>query len=93
MTLISLQILSKAPELSPVLIGVVRVVRSFVFYIMVCRSLFVLLYFFFWYFCCLSFFDIRILIIPLVSSSCSCPFVLFSWHAYKAQGKDIQVKE
>jgi hypothetical protein len=34
---------------------------------MFCRSLFVLLYFFFWPLCCLSFFDIRILITPLVS--------------------------
>ena len=33
---------------------------------MFCRSLFVLLYFFFWQLCCLFFFDIRILIAPLV---------------------------
>jgi hypothetical protein len=33
---------------------------------MFCLSLFVLLYFFFWPLCCL-FFDIRILIVPLVS--------------------------
>ena len=33
-----------------------------------CRSLFVLLYFFFWPLCCLFFFDIRIIIAPLVSS-------------------------
>ena len=37
---------------------------------MFCRSLFVLLYFFFWPLCCL-FFDIRILIAPLVSSNSS----------------------
>ena len=36
---------------------------------MLCRSLFVLLYFFFWPLCCLFFFDIRILIAPLVSSN------------------------
>ena len=36
---------------------------------MFCRSLFVLLYFFFWSLCCLFFFDIRILITPLVSSN------------------------
>ena len=36
----------------------------------VCRSLFVLLYVFFWSLCCL-FFDIRILITPLVSSNSS----------------------
>ena len=38
---------------------------------MFCRSLFVLLYFFFWPLCCLSFFDMRILITPLVSSNSS----------------------
>jgi len=31
---------------------------------MFCRLLFVLLYFFFWPLCCLSFFDLRILITP-----------------------------
>jgi hypothetical protein len=36
-----------------------------------CRSLFVLLSFFFWSLCCLSFFDLRIMIAPLVSSSSS----------------------
>ena len=36
-----------------------------------CRSLFVLLYFFFWSLCCVSFFDLRILITPLVSSNSS----------------------
>ena len=40
----------------------------FSFICMICRSLFVLLYFFFWPLCCLFFFDIRILITPLVSS-------------------------
>jgi hypothetical protein len=34
---------------------------------MFCRSLFVLLYFFFWPLCCVTFFDIRTLITPLVS--------------------------
>jgi hypothetical protein len=38
---------------------------------MFCRSLFVLLHFFFWPLCCLFFFDIRILITPLVSSNSS----------------------
>ena len=38
---------------------------------MFCRSLFVLLSFFFWSLCCLFFFDIRILITPLVSSNSS----------------------
>jgi hypothetical protein len=43
----------------------------FTFMCMFCRSLFVLLYFFFWPLCCLFFFDIRILITPLVSSNSS----------------------
>jgi hypothetical protein len=34
-----------------------------------CRSLFVRLSFFFWPLCCLSFFDLRILITPLVFST------------------------
>jgi hypothetical protein len=40
---------------------------------MFCRSLFVILTFFFWPLCCLSFFDLRILITPLVSPSFSSP--------------------
>ena len=39
----------------------------FSFICMFCWLLFVLLYFFFWPLCCLFFFDIRILIAPLVS--------------------------
>ena len=42
---------------------------------MFCRSLFVLLYFFVWPLCCLFFFDIRILITPLVSSNYSCQWL------------------
>jgi len=38
---------------------------------MFCRSLFVLLSFFFWPLCCLFFFNIRIMITPLVSSNTS----------------------
>jgi len=41
------------------------------FMCMFCRSLFVLLSFFFWPLCCLFFFDIRILIAPLISSNSS----------------------
>ena len=41
----------------------------FSFICMFCGSLFVLLYFFFWPLCCMFFFDIRILIAPLVSSN------------------------
>ena len=44
----------------------VRVTRSLV---MFCGSLFALLSFFFWPLCCLFFFDIRILITPLISSN------------------------
>ena len=43
------------------------VVRSLVFCVLFCRSLFVLLSFFFWPLCCLSF-DLRFLITPVVSS-------------------------
>ena len=43
----------------------------FSFICMFCRSLFVLLYFFFWPLYCLFFFDIRMLIVPLVSSNSS----------------------
>ena len=50
---------------SPPVFSGVRVTRSLVLYVF-CRSLFVLLYFFFWPLCCLFFFDIRILIAPLV---------------------------
>ena len=48
----------------------VRVTRSLVFCAMFCRSLFVHLSFFFWPLRC-PFFDLRILITPLVSSSSS----------------------
>ena len=41
------------------------------FICMFCRSLFVFLYFFFWPLCCLFFFELRILITPLVSSNSS----------------------
>ena len=42
---------------------------SLVFYVVLCRSLFVPLSFFFWPLHCLSFFDLRSLIIPVVSSN------------------------
>jgi hypothetical protein len=51
------------------LVGFVLLIFSFM--CMFCRSLFVLLYFFFWPLCCLFFFDIQILITPLVSSNSS----------------------
>ena len=46
--------------------------------ILFCRSLFVLLFFFFWPLCCLSFFNLRILITPLVCSNSSFYIVLNS---------------
>ena len=59
-----------APEFTPGFnYGSCYLIFSFIF--MLCISLFVLLYFFFWPFCCLFFFDIRILITPLVSSNSS----------------------
>ena len=51
--------------------------KLFLFLCMFCRSLFVLLYFSFWPLCCLFFFDIRIMIAPLVSSSSSYSYVCF----------------
>ena len=58
---------------SPPVFSGVRVTGSLVF----CRALFVLLYFFCWPLCCLFFFDIRILITPLVSSNSSYQILLF----------------
>ena len=62
---------------SPPVFSGVRVTRSLVLYVcFVDRCLSVYLSFFFWPLCCLSFFDIRILITPLVPSNSS-----FSvWH-------------
>ena len=56
---------------SPAVFRGVRVIRFLVLWCMFCRSLFVLLYIFFWPLCCLLFFDIRILLTPLVSSNLS----------------------
>jgi hypothetical protein len=61
---------SGAPDFTSVLSGV-RVARSLVFFVMFCRSLFVLLSSFFIPSCCLSFFNLRILITPLASSNSS----------------------
>ena len=58
---------SGAPEVTPVFIWV-RVSRSSVC-VMICR--FVLLSFFYWFLCCLSFFNLRLLITSLTSSSFS----------------------
>jgi len=48
----------------------------FSFMCMSCRSLFVLLSFLFWLLCCL-FFDLQVLITPLVSSNSSCLYLIF----------------
>ena len=56
---------------SPPDISVVRDTRSVVLFVMLCRSLFVLLYFFVWSLCCLFVFDLWDLSTPLVSSNYS----------------------
>jgi hypothetical protein len=61
---------SGVPEFTP---GSCYSIFSFI--CMFCRSLFVLLYFFFWPLCCLFFFDIRILIAPLVSLNSSYYYI------------------
>ena len=61
---------------SPPVFSGISCYSIFSFMSMFCRSLFVLLYSFFWPLCCL-FFDIRILITPLVSSNSS-----FNWSFY-----------
>jgi hypothetical protein len=47
--------------------SVVTVTRSLVCFVILCKSLFVFLSSVVWSMCCLSFFDIRLLITPLVS--------------------------
>ena len=59
---------------SPPVFSGVRVTRSLVLCVMFCRSLFVFFSFFFLPLCCLSFFDLRNLITPLVSSISASPF-------------------
>jgi hypothetical protein len=57
--------------------GGIRVTRSLGLYCMFYRTLFVIC---FWPLCCLSFFDLRILITPLVSSNFShCFFLLYCY--------------
>jgi len=83
---------SGVPEFTPGYSGV-RVVRCLVFCVMFCRSLFVHLYFFLsWPLCCLLFFDIRILITPLVSSNSSfghCIVCHSSNHGYDIDNEAI----
>jgi len=61
---------SGAPEFIPVFNGV-RVARSLVFFVMLCRSLFVLLSIFIFSHCIVCPFDLRLSITPLVSSKIS----------------------
>ena len=75
---------SRAPEFTPILKSG-SCFSIFSFTCMFCRSLFVLLHFFFWPLCCLFFFDIRILITPLVSSNSSFYFVQISWYYPKTR--------
>ena len=63
---------------SPPVFGGIHVTRSVVLCVLLCSSLFVLLSFFFWPLCCLSFFDLRILITPLISSNSSWKL----WNSY-----------
>jgi hypothetical protein len=49
----------------PLVFSGVHVTQSLVLCVIFCRSLFVLLFFFFWPLCCLSFFDLQILISSL----------------------------
>jgi hypothetical protein len=67
---LELLLLSEHLRSSPVSRGV-GVTPYLVICVFLCRSLFVLLYCFFWPLCCLFFFDIRILITPLLSSKSS----------------------
>ena len=61
---------SRAPQITPGFQwGLCYSIFSFI--CMLCRWLFVFLYLFFWPLCCLLFFDIQILITPLVSSNSS----------------------
>ena len=64
--------------------SVVRVTRSFIFCVCFVDRCLYLLSCFFWPLCCLFFFDVRILIIPLVSSNSSCKRqkLLTLYHAY-----------
>ena len=61
---------SRATKFTPSFNGIC-VARSSVLCVMFCRSLFVLVSFFFWSLCCLSFFDLWLLITPLACSNFS----------------------
>jgi hypothetical protein len=63
--------LSRAPEFTLVFLRIVSLGKSFVFCVVFCRSLFVLLFFFHWPFYCLLFFKLWFMITTLVSSNFS----------------------
>ena len=58
-------VIQGAPEFTPFFFSGVHVTQSFLLCVMFCRTLS------FWPLCCLSFFDLRILITSLVSSNSS----------------------
>jgi hypothetical protein len=75
-SLVKQELLSLPEHLSSIpVFSDVRVTRSFVFWIVFCRLLFVLLSFFFWPLCCLSF-DLQILITPWYLQN---PYSKFLW--------------
>jgi hypothetical protein len=66
---------------SPPVYSELCIAWSLVFCAMFCRSLFVFLSFYFWPLYCLSFFDLRLLITPLVSSNLLyCQMVTVVWN-------------
>ena len=71
---------SGTSEFTLVISGV-HVAQSLVFCVVFCESLFDISSFFFWPLYCLSFFDLQLLIISLVSWNFSCyTSILFTWH-------------
>ena len=78
--LVEQELLNLPEHLSSLSVLVGFLLLDLYFRYMFCRSLFVLLYFFFWPLRCLFFFDIRILITPLVSSSSFYHIMLYRLH-------------
>jgi hypothetical protein len=69
----------------------IRVARSLVFCVMFCRSLFLFLVFFFSSLYCLSFFDLQLLITPLISSNFSYAIVHFCDGVFLNGCESVQV--
>ena len=77
MSLVKQELLSLPEHLSSIpVFSDARVTQTFVFWIVFCRLLFVLLSIFFWSLCCLSFFDLQILITPWYLQN---PYSKFLW--------------